>query len=79
MKTVMVHILNEEPIVGELEDLPTIDSQIVYVNNPRRKDGKDLIFLDEGVSTIIFPWHRINFIQVLPSAGEDDVIGFVRE
>ena len=44
-----------------------------------RIDGVSIHYLDEGVSTVIYPLRRINFIQVLPSAEEEDVIGFVRE
>ena len=30
------------------------------------------------VNTMIVPWHRINFIQVMSSAEDEDIIGFVR-
>ncbi len=77
--SVLVHILNEEPIAAELDALPESTDQFVLVRNPRRRDGKDLHFLDEEVSTILLPWHRVNFIQILPSAASEEVIGFVRE
>jgi hypothetical protein len=79
MQSVIVHVLNEEPIAGELDEMPSEHSQIISLKNPRRKDGKDIHFLDEGVTTMILPWHRINFIQVMPTGGIEDVIGFVRE
>ncbi|MCA9973434.1 MAG: hypothetical protein KC425_24610 [Anaerolineales bacterium] len=79
MQTVIVHIMNEDPVVCEVEELPTSDAQFVVVFNPRRRDGSDVHYLDEGVSTVMYPVQRINFIQVLPTAGEEDVIGFVRE
>lgn len=77
--SVIVHISNEEPIVCELEELPGPQDQIVMLTNPRRRDGKELTYLEEDVSRLIIPWHRINFVQVLPSAEIEDVIGFVRE
>jgi hypothetical protein len=49
------------------------------MQNPRRRDGKDLHYLDEDVTSMIVPWHRINFIQLLPSADAEEIIGFVRE
>ncbi|RMG97324.1 MAG: hypothetical protein D6706_08745 [Chloroflexi bacterium] len=79
MITVIVHIANEDAIVCELDELPKPEDQIITVHNPRRRDGKDIHYLDEDVTTVIFPWHRINFIQVLPSADIEEVIGFVRE
>ncbi len=79
MQTVIVHINNEDPIVCEMDELPTETSLLVILNNPRRRDGSDVHYLDEGVATVLYPMHRINFIQVLPSAEMEEVIGFVRE
>ena len=77
--SVVVHIANEEPIACELAELPGADAQIVVLNNPRRRDGKDLHYLEENVTRMIVPLHRINFIQVMPSTEVEDIIGFVRE
>ncbi len=79
MITVTVHINNEDPVVGELEALPGSTDQFVVLQNPRRRDGKDVHYLDEDVSTVLFPFHRINFIQIMPSAAAEEIIGFVRE
>ena len=77
--SVIVHIANEDPVVGEIEQLPAPADQVIYVHNPRRKDGKDIHYLEAEVTTIIVPWHRINFIEVLPSAETEEIITFVRE
>ncbi|HZD09788.1 MAG TPA: hypothetical protein VE553_00450 [Candidatus Binatia bacterium] len=77
--TVIVHIANEEPVVCEVEKLPEAQDQVMLLSNPRMRDGKELKFLEEDVSRIIVPWHRINYVQVLPSAEIEDVIGFVRD
>jgi hypothetical protein len=79
MITIIVHIVNEDAVVCEVDELPKSASQFIMVHNPRRRDGKDIHYLDEDVTTMIVPWHRINFIQVLPSADVEEVIGFVRE
>lgn len=79
MISAIVHINNEEPVVGELEDLPSQAASLVIVQNPRKRDGKDVHYLDEETNTMIIPLHRINFIQVMPSAETDEIIGFVRE
>lgn len=77
--SVVVHIANEEPIACELEEMPGGDTQVVILNNPRRRDGKDLHYLEENVTRMIVPLHRINFIQVMPATEVEDIIGFVRE
>ena len=79
MYSIIVHINNEEPVMGEVESLPIESATIVILKNPRRRDGQEVHFLDEETSTMIVPFHRINFIQIMPSAEADDVIGFVRE
>ncbi len=79
MLTIIVHIANEEPTVCEIENLPGPSDQSLIIYNPRRRDGKDIHYLDENVTTVIYPWHRINFVQVLPSEEMEEAIGFVRE
>jgi hypothetical protein len=79
MISVIVHIANEDPVVCEVESLPQPSDNLVHVHNPRRRDGTDIHYLDEDVSAVIFPIHRVNFIQVLPSAEISEVVGFVRE
>ncbi len=77
--TVQIHVSNEEPIVAEVEHLPSATDTLIHAMNPRLRDGKDLRFLASNVTTLILPVSRINFIQVLPSGEEEKVIGFVRE
>ncbi len=77
--TVLLHISNEDPVVGEVEDLPTPTDNTITVNNPRRRDGKDLPYLEGNVVTVVWPMHRINFIEIMPTAEEEKLIGFVRE
>ncbi len=77
--TVQIHIVNEEPILAEVEHLPASSDTLLVAMNPRLRDGKDLRFLAANVTTLILPVSRINFIQVLPSSDEEKVIGFVRE
>ncbi|PID86733.1 MAG: hypothetical protein CSA11_07635 [Chloroflexi bacterium] len=79
MQSVIVHVANEDPIVCEIENLPEPQDTLVLIHNPRRRDGMDLHYLNEDVNSVIFPLHRINFIQVLPTAEVSDIVGFVRE
>jgi hypothetical protein len=79
MQSVIVHVASEDPIVCEVENLPDPKDHLIQIHNPRRRDGMDLHYLDEDVNSVIFPIHRINFIQVLPSAEISEVVGFVRE
>lgn len=79
MPTVLIHILNEETILGDIDELPNPNDTILMVKNPRRKDGKDLIFLSEGVDKVFWPMTRLAYVEVMPSKEEEHIIGFVRD
>lgn len=76
---IVIHISNEEPVLGEVDELPSPSDQTIRLNNPRRLDGKYLNFVQDRVTTVIWPLSKINFIEVLPSEDEEDIFGFVRE
>jgi hypothetical protein len=77
--TVLLHISGEEAVVGELTELPNPTDTTITINNPRRRDDKELPYLVETVVSVIWPLHRINFIEILPTREEEEIIGFVRE
>jgi hypothetical protein len=77
--TLIVHIPNEDAIVGEVEEFPAATDTIITIQNPRRKDGKDVHYLNNDVVTVIWPLSQVTFIEVLPGEGEERIIGFVRE
>jgi len=79
MPSVILHLSNEDPVVAELDALPSPADVLVIVKNPRKKDGKDLHYLEANVNQVIWPISRISFIEVLPSGEEDEIITFVRE
>jgi hypothetical protein len=76
--TVILHVENEDPIVGEIEEVPNPSDTFVHVMNPRRLDGKDIHYLSVGVVEVIWPANRITFLEIMP-ADDEDIIGFVRE
>lgn len=77
--TIVVHIQNEDPIVGEVDDLPAAGDTNITMRSPRRRDGKDVPYLTNDVVMIVLPLSQITYIEVMPSEGEERIIGFVRE
>lgn len=78
-KTIILHIAGEDPVLADLEQEPQPTDMFIRVTNMRKRDGKDVPYLAPGVQSVIFPWHRITFIEVMPSAEErDSVIDFFR-
>lgn len=76
---VFVHIQGEDPVLGDVEHLPGPGDTNILVSNPRRRDGKDIPYLAENVTQVIWPMQRIAFIEVFPGEEEEQIIGFVRE
>ena len=77
--TVLLHLPNEEPILGEIDEMPAPTDSVIIVRNPRKRDGKDVTYLASEVTTVVWPWARINFVEVMPSEEEEKIVGFVRE
>jgi hypothetical protein len=71
--------LNEDAVVGEIEELPEPTDQVVVVSNCRRRDGRDISYLLPETNTVIYPWSRIFCIEVMPGETEEEIITFVRE
>ncbi|HSG26140.1 MAG TPA: hypothetical protein VLA32_08495 [Anaerolineales bacterium] len=78
--SVILHISGEEPIIGEIDEMPTPSDNILIVKSPRKRDGKDLAYIAaEELHSVVWPWDKINFLEILPTEEEEEIIGFVRE
>lgn len=76
---VILHVAGEIPIFGEVDELPGPTDTIIVVSNPRSREGKDLHYLQAEVVKVIWPIAKLNFIEVMPSEDEEQIISFVRE
>jgi hypothetical protein len=79
MPSVLIHIANEDPILGEIDALPGPADTSMLVRNPRRRDGKDLHYILPNVTQVIWPMARVTFVEIMPGEEEEQIIGFVRE
>ena len=79
MPTVLIHIVGEESIVGEIESIPEPTDQVLVVNNLRLRDGRDVSYLLPETDTVVYPWTRIHCVEILPSEEEEEIISFIRE
>lgn len=79
-KTVIIHIFNEDPILADMDDMPEPSAMYVALTNLRKRDGKPVTYISPGAKTILFPWSRINFLEIMVSAEERrEVVDFFRE
>jgi hypothetical protein len=76
---VVIHLLNEDPILAELEEMPDPTHQSIVITNPRRRDGRPLHYVTDGATSFIFPWNRITFIEIMETEEAREVIEFFRD
>jgi hypothetical protein len=72
MVTLLVHINNADPIKLDSEEVPRPSDQAIIGKNPRDRTDREVTWVEDGVSTVVIPWWRITFIEVLPAAEEAD-------
>ena len=77
--TVVIHLLNEEPLVAETDNVPEPTDQVLIVSNIRRRDGREVSYLLPEASTVVFPWARIQCVEVMSSDSDDQIVTFIRE
>ena len=77
--TILLHVENEDAVVGEVEELPDPNSQYIIITSPRLRDGRDVTYLLPETNTVIYPWHRIMSVEILTSEGDEQIITFIRE
>lgn len=79
-KLVIIHVIGEDPILAELEELPKPTDQFLEFTNPKRRDGKPIPYVTMGAKSFMFPWHRLSFVEVMTAEQERAAtIEFFRE
>ena len=69
IRNAVVHLLNEQPLLADLFEMPKPLDQGLLCTNLRTMDGKRPVFVDRLESTFFFPYLHIRFIEVLPAEG----------
>ena len=77
--TLFVHMMNAEPFIADSEELPKPSDQLLICTSPRRRGGKDVDSFLPEVVTVLLQWHRIAFVEVMPTEATEELITFVRE
>lgn len=72
MITLLLHIANSEPVKVDVDELPSTTDTLLYCRNPRERSEREVTWIEDGVTTIIFPVNRINFVEVLPAEDESE-------
>ena len=70
--TVIVHVMNQDAFVAEIDEIPEPTAAFLTFTNPRGRDGKSLAYIEREATRLLIPWHRISFVETMPSE-EDQV------
>lgn len=76
---IILHLVNEDPILAEMEKLPDPTHQTITVSSPRRRDGRTLHYVTEGATSFIFPLSRVSFIEIMEEEEAKEIVEFFRE
>ncbi len=68
IRNVVIHILNEQPLLADLFDAPSASDVTVICTNLRTLNGKRPVFIDHIDSTFVLPLATIRFIEIPPGA-----------
>jgi hypothetical protein len=72
IRNVVIHIINEQPLLADLYGLPSPGDVGMLCTNLRMMDGRRPIFVDEVKSTFFFPYLHIRFVEIPPSSFQHD-------
>ena len=68
IRDVILHLMSEQPLLADMEALPTATDNLIICSNLRMMNGTRPIFVDESASTFIFPMEFVRFIEAPPKA-----------
>jgi hypothetical protein len=71
IRNAVLHIINEQPLLCDLFEMPAPADVALRCTNLRMLDGKRPIFIDDMASVFVFPYLHIRFVEV-PSASAAD-------
>jgi len=65
----VIHPLSDQPLLVELDEMPSAGDISVVCRNVRTIDGKRPKFIDRTNSTFLFPFASIRFLEVYMAGG----------
>ena len=77
--TLLIHVIGESALMCEAEQLPNPSDSTITVTHLRQRDGKEVSMVDSNATSFIFPWSRVNFIEILGAEEEEEIVGFARD
>jgi hypothetical protein len=64
IRDVVLHILNEQPLVADLPAMPSPGDVTLHFTNLRTLNRKRPVFVDDIAATFVMPYAQIRFIEI---------------
>jgi hypothetical protein len=64
IRNAVLHIINEQPLLCDLFEIPNPADVALRCTNLRMLDGKRPIFIDDSASVFVFAYLHIRFVEV---------------
>ncbi len=71
IKNAVIHIINEQPLLCDLFEMPESADVALRCTNLRMMDGKRPIFIDDITSVFVLPYNHVRFVEI-PAASAVD-------
>jgi hypothetical protein len=73
IRNAVIHILNEQPLLADLFEVPASTDVSLVCTNLRTMNGSRPVFADHVESTFVFPFDHIRFVEIPPGADRSRV------
>ncbi len=64
IRNVIVHVLNEQPLMADLFGMPAAGDTGLVCTNLRTVEGRRPIFIERSDSTFFFPFVHLRFVEM---------------
>jgi hypothetical protein len=68
IRNVVIHLINEQPMLADIDDVPQPADVAFVCTNLRTMNGTRPVFIDHSESTFVFPYAHIRFVELPTSA-----------
>jgi hypothetical protein len=68
IRNAVIHIINEQPLLADLFQVPTSTDVSLVCTNLRTMNGTRPVFADHIESTFVFPLDHIRFVEIQPGS-----------
>jgi hypothetical protein len=62
---------NREAFKVDVDEAPRPTDQVLVGKNPRERSDKPITWIEDEVTTLVFPWSKITFVEVLPNPSDE--------